>query len=98
MEAHDPATGEVIELHPEQEALFGGFQAVEEYELSIVGASGLECGDELALGQDVQLTIRGHVRSITQEIRTRPEKEGGAEYLVRVAKIKALGAKVTRTR
>src|SRR5688572_22519917 len=90
-------TGEIIELDrtSDQQRLFGGHDSVEEYELAIVGASGLEGHEDLTIGQAVELRVRGVVREITHKIRELPT---GREVLVRVAKIKATGATVIKER
>ena len=99
MEGARTDTGEIIPLHRDlnQERLFGDFDDVEVYELAIAGGSGLRGSEELALGREVRVEVTGRVIAVTQQIKTRKGEDGEEEYLVRVAKIKAEGARVRKT-
>lgn len=98
MEAVDTSTGEVVELDPrhltEQQRLFGEFAAVEVYSLAITGASDLEGDEDLELGQDVTIVVRGRVQKVAQEVKW--DKDYSREVLVRRATIKAAGGRVTK--
>lgn len=77
----------LIEVDPE---------SVEEFEIAITGASGLECGDDLQIDQDVTVTVTG----VVKEIRVGRRKRAGSdeEFIFRKAVIKADGAVVSRMR
>ena len=96
----NPNTGEVIELRRDlnQTRLLGDFEAVEAFELAITGASGLVGSEDLTLGHEVRLEVRGRVIAVTQQIKTRKGEDGEEEVLVRIAKVKAISAKVTKPR
>lgn len=100
-EVLDRSTGAIVEVDHDvlarQEKLFGDFDDVEIYEIAITGASGLIGGEELGLGQEVRLTVRGRVVAISQQIKLRKAEDGDEEILVRRATIKAAGARVEKS-
>lgn len=98
MEAVDKRTGEVIEIHPElateQQRLFGGFEQVEVFALAVTGASDLDGDEDLVIGQDIEVTIRGRVVKLGHEVKW--DKDADRELLIRRATIKAKSGRVTR--
>lgn len=69
---------------------------VEEFEIAVTGASGLECPEDLQIDQDVTVTLTGVVREIRVGRRKEGRGDDAREILFRKAVIKADGAKVSQ--
>lgn len=71
-----------------------------EWVIAVQGASGLECTDEVQIGEDVTAELTGEVVEVRVKERTYPQDDesglGGQPYLERKAVIKADGAKLSK--